>query len=167
MFGEENFVEELIWSYGSPSGGRAATPKPVNIHDYILHYASDYNNRKQNRVYVPYSQKYINDWFKYTDEDGFELDDGSQMLIVPDTSPLGRILQVKLPHRLQIEEGTTLVYEKTLFYNALSDCIKKGKLKENKKIRFYVSDSTTKKHYVLTNKTATELLSDMLPKKDN
>lgn len=98
---------------------------------------------------------------------GFELDDGSQMLIVPDTSPLGRILQVKLPHRLQIEEGTTLVYEKTLFYNALSDCIKKGKLKENKKIRFYVSDSTTKKHYVLTNKTATELLSDMLPKKDN
>lgn len=70
VFGEENFVEELIWSYGSPSGGRAATPKPVNIHDYILHYASDYNNRKQNRVYVPYSQKYINDWFKYTDEDG-------------------------------------------------------------------------------------------------
>lgn len=70
VFGEENFVEELIWSYGSPSGGRAATPKPVNIHDYILHYACDYNNRKQNRVYVPYTEKYINDWFKYTDEDG-------------------------------------------------------------------------------------------------
>ncbi|MGN1043984.1 MAG: hypothetical protein ACI4PR_04190 [Acutalibacteraceae bacterium] len=64
---------------------------------------------------------------------GFELDDGSQMLIVPDASPFGRILQVKLPHRLQIEEGTILVYEKTLFYNALSDCIKKEKLKENKK----------------------------------
>lgn len=70
VFGEENFVEELIWSYGSPSGGRAATPKPVNIHDYILHYAYDYKNRKQNRVYVPYTEKYINDWFKYTDEDG-------------------------------------------------------------------------------------------------
>lgn len=70
IFGEDNFVEELIWSYGSPSGGRAATPKPVNIHDYILHYAADYSNRKQNRVYVPYSEKYINDWFKYTDEDG-------------------------------------------------------------------------------------------------
>ena len=38
IFGEENFVEELIWAYGSPSGGRASTPKPVNIHDYILHY---------------------------------------------------------------------------------------------------------------------------------
>lgn len=70
IFTEENFVEEIIWAYGSPSGGRAATPKPVNIHDYILHYAKDYSNRKQNRVYVPYSEKYINDWFKYTDDDG-------------------------------------------------------------------------------------------------
>ena len=70
IFGEENFVEELIWAYGSPSGGRAATPKPVNIHDYILHYARNYSNRKQNRVYIPYTEKYINDWFKYTDEDG-------------------------------------------------------------------------------------------------
>ncbi len=70
VFGENNFVEELIWAYGSPSGGRAATPKPVNIHDYILHYCVDYNCRKQNRVYVPYSEKYIKDWFKYTDENG-------------------------------------------------------------------------------------------------
>ncbi|MBO4629100.1 MAG: site-specific DNA-methyltransferase [Treponema sp.] len=70
IFGEENFVEEIIWAYGSPSGGRAATPKPVNIHDYILHYAKSYSNRKQNRVYIPYSEKYVNDWFKYTDDDG-------------------------------------------------------------------------------------------------
>lgn len=70
IFDESNFVEEIIWAYGSPSGGRAATPKPVNIHDYILHYARNYSNRKQNRVYVPYSEKYINDWFKYTDDDG-------------------------------------------------------------------------------------------------
>lgn len=70
VFGEENFVEEIIWAYGSPSGGRAATPKPVNVHDYILHYSASYGNRKQKRVYVPYSKKYVNDWFKYTDEDG-------------------------------------------------------------------------------------------------
>lgn len=70
IFDESNFVEEIIWAYGSPSGGRAATPKPVNIHDYILHYARNYQIRKQNRVYVPYSEKYINDWFKYTDDDG-------------------------------------------------------------------------------------------------
>lgn len=70
IFGEDNFVEEIIWAYGSPSGGRAATPKPVNIHDYILHYAKSYSDRKQNRVYVPYSEKYIKDWFKYIDDDG-------------------------------------------------------------------------------------------------
>ena len=70
IFSESNFVEEIIWAYGSPSGGRATTPKPVNVHDYILHYAKNYANRKQKRVYTPYSEKYINDWFKYTDEDG-------------------------------------------------------------------------------------------------
>jgi len=70
IFDEKNFVEEIIWAYGSPSGGRAATPKPVNIHDYILHYARNYQQRKQNRVYTPYSEKYISDWFKYTDKDG-------------------------------------------------------------------------------------------------
>lgn len=70
VFGKDNFVEEIIWAYGSPSGGRAATPKPVNIHDYILHYAKVYGQRKQNRVHIPYSEKYINDWFKFKDEDG-------------------------------------------------------------------------------------------------
>ena len=70
LFRKENFVEEIIWAYGSPSGGRAATPKPVNVHDYLLHYAKNYGSRKQNRVYIPYSQKYIDDWFKFTDEDG-------------------------------------------------------------------------------------------------
>lgn len=70
VFGNDNFVEEIIWSYGSPSGGRASTPKPVNIHDYILHYCKNYSSRKQLRVYTPYTQKYIDDWFKYTDENG-------------------------------------------------------------------------------------------------
>lgn len=96
---------------------------------------------------------------------GFELVDGSQMLIVPDTSPLGRVLQVKLPHKLQIEESTTLCYEKLLFHNALAECIKEGKLIGNKKVKFYVSDSTSKKHYVLTNKIASDLLKDTVPKK--
>lgn len=70
IFGNDNFVEEIIWSYGSPSGGRAASAKPVNVHDYILHYAKSYPYRKQNKVYVPYSEKYIKDWFKYKDDDG-------------------------------------------------------------------------------------------------
>ncbi len=70
VFQEQNFVEEIIWAYGSPSGGRAAGAKPVNIHDYILHYAKSYSDRKQNKIFIPYSEKYIKDWFKYTDDDG-------------------------------------------------------------------------------------------------
>mgnify|MGYP006088898293 CR=1 FL=1 len=70
IFGSHNFVEEIIWSYGSPSGGRAAGAKPVNIHDYLLHYSKNYSNRKQNKTFIPYSEKYIKDWFKYKDEDG-------------------------------------------------------------------------------------------------
>lgn len=70
VFKENNFVEELIWAYGSPSGGRAAGAKPVNIHDYILHYSKNYSNRKQNKLFIPYSDKYVKDWFKYTDGNG-------------------------------------------------------------------------------------------------
>jgi len=70
VFDRENFVEEIIWAYGSPSGGRAAGAKPVNIHDYILHYAKKYQGRKQNKIFTPYSEKYIADWFKYKEADG-------------------------------------------------------------------------------------------------
>lgn len=70
VFNKSNFVEEIIWSYGSASGGRAASAKPVNVHDYILHYAKDYQLRKQFKQYTPYSDKYIKDWFRYDDGDG-------------------------------------------------------------------------------------------------
>ena len=57
IFDESNFVEELIWSYGSPSGGRASGAKPVNIHDYILHYTKNYQSRKQNKIYYKSTNK--------------------------------------------------------------------------------------------------------------
>jgi len=70
VFGEDNYVQDIVWAYGSASGGRAASPKPVNIHDFILNYAKEYSSRKVYRLYTPYSEQYINDWFKYKDEDG-------------------------------------------------------------------------------------------------
>lgn len=70
VFGEDGFVEEIIWAYGSPSGGRAKGTKLVKNHDVIFHYAKNYQARKENKIYLPYSEKYIEDWFKYTDEDG-------------------------------------------------------------------------------------------------
>lgn len=70
IFGKENFVDEIVWAYGSPSGGRAAGAKLVKMHENIFHYAFDYNCRIEKKVYLPYSEKYINDWFKFTDNDG-------------------------------------------------------------------------------------------------
>lgn len=70
IFGRDNFVEEIVWSYGTASGGRAAGAKPVSIHDYILHYAKSYSKRTQNKLFTAYSDKYIKDWFKYTENDG-------------------------------------------------------------------------------------------------
>lgn len=95
---------------------------------------------------------------------GFDLEDGSKMMIVPNLSPIGRVIQVKLPYRLMIEEGITLYYEKKLFRNVLEENIKNGNLHKNKCINFYVTDSTAKKHYVKTNKTAQDLLGSIIEK---
>jgi adenine-specific DNA-methyltransferase len=68
IFGQDNFVDEVIWSYGSPSGGRAKGAKFVKNHDTIYHYSKNYDLRIQNKLFTPYSEKYIEDWFKWTDE---------------------------------------------------------------------------------------------------
>src|SRR3989338_726491 len=70
IFGKDNLVSEIIWAYGSPSGGRAAGTKLVKIHEYILHFAKSYDNRIENKIHLPYSEKYLEDWFKYADSDG-------------------------------------------------------------------------------------------------
>lgn len=89
---------------------------------------------------------------------GFDLDDGTKMLIVQDTSPIGRALQVTLPHRLIIEDSTTLYYEKEVFIDLIKELSEKRQIDLKKKIPFFVEDSTGKKHKVLTNKIAKDLL---------
>ena len=56
---------------------------------------------------------------------GFMNHDKTKMLIVPDTSPIGRMLNVQLPHRLLIEEGITLYYDKALFLRVLEESKKR------------------------------------------
>ena len=97
---------------------------------------------------------------------GFICHDKSKMLIVPDTSRIGRMLQTQLPHKLQVEEGITLYYDKTLFHRVLDEQIKKGSINSKKKINFYVTDSTSKVYYTLTKKTVKELLNDSKAKSD-
>ncbi len=70
IFGQSNLVSEVIWSYGSPSGGRAGGTKAVKAHEYILHFSKSYSKRTENKIYLPYSQKYIKERFVYEDEKG-------------------------------------------------------------------------------------------------
>ncbi|MCY4094721.1 MAG: DNA methyltransferase [Gammaproteobacteria bacterium] len=71
IFGRSNFINEIIWNYGTPSGGRAGGGgKPVKVHDCLLVYAGNYGKHVYNRQYTPYSDKYINQWFRHIDENG-------------------------------------------------------------------------------------------------
>ena len=70
VFGEDNFLGEITWNYGSPSGGRVSGAKLVKAHDTIFQYAKQRGTHKYKLIYLPYSDKYISDWFKWADEDG-------------------------------------------------------------------------------------------------
>ncbi len=70
IFGKNNFNTEVSWSYGTPSGGRAAGNKIVKSHEYLIWYAKNYGKHIYNKEYLPYSEKYINDRFTEIDEYG-------------------------------------------------------------------------------------------------
>ena len=70
VFGEESSLGEIVWGYGSPSGGRVSGSKLVKAHDTIYAFAKRYGQHKYKPAYLPYSEKYIKDWFRYTDEKG-------------------------------------------------------------------------------------------------
>ena len=70
IFGTENIIDEIIWAYGSASGGRAAGNKVIKIHEYLLICAKNRDQFTYNKLYTPYSEKYVKDWFKHTDEKG-------------------------------------------------------------------------------------------------
>ncbi len=70
LFGDDNYIDSIMWEYGSPSGGRAAGTKLVGIHNEIMNYAKTYSKRISNKIYLPYSKSYLDEWFKYKDDDG-------------------------------------------------------------------------------------------------
>jgi adenine-specific DNA-methyltransferase len=70
VFGTENIVDEIIWSYGTPSGGRAAGNKIIKAHEYILYAVKRYGSHTYNKQFLSYSEKYIEERFTFTDEEG-------------------------------------------------------------------------------------------------
>jgi DNA modification methylase len=70
VFGSDNFLTEVIWSYGTPSGGRAAGNKIIKAHEYLLVYAKNYGLQVYNKEFLPYSDKYLEERFSFADEEG-------------------------------------------------------------------------------------------------
>ena len=70
IFGPKHFIDEIVWNYGTPSGGRAGGKKPIKTHETLLAYAKQYGKHVYNRQYTPYSEKYVTNWFRHEDEDG-------------------------------------------------------------------------------------------------
>ena len=70
LFYPKNFIREIVWAYGTPSGGRVSGAKPVKGHDTILAYAKSYGSHKYKMIHLAYSQKYIEERFVYVDENG-------------------------------------------------------------------------------------------------
>ena len=70
VFGEHCSLGEVVWAYGSPSGGRVSGSKLVKSHDTIYAFAKRYGGHKYHVAYLPYSDKYIRDWFRHIDKDG-------------------------------------------------------------------------------------------------
>ena len=67
IFGGENFITEIIWNYGTPSGGRAAGRRPVKAHDNLLVYAFKAQEYTLNEVH---SDAHVETWFRHTGDDG-------------------------------------------------------------------------------------------------
>ena len=70
VFGQNNFVNQVIWKRTFSHGDTGQGAKHLGrLHDIIFMYKKS-DAMKMNTVYIPYSDKYINDYYKYTDEDG-------------------------------------------------------------------------------------------------
>ena len=70
VFGSTNVVDEIIWSYGTPSGGRAAGNKLIKAHEYIIFATRSYGLHTYNKEFLPYSNKYVEERFVFLDADG-------------------------------------------------------------------------------------------------
>lgn len=70
VFGQDNFVNQVIWKRTFSHGDMGQGAKHLGrLHDTIFMYRKS-ANLQMNTVYTPYSEKYVKDFYKYTDEDG-------------------------------------------------------------------------------------------------
>lgn len=67
IFGEDHYINDIIWQ--KTTSPKAQSGKFSNVHDIIFFYSlsDDYIFNKQ---YLPYSEEYLNKFYKHTTEDG-------------------------------------------------------------------------------------------------
>ncbi len=54
VFGAANVVDEIIWNYGTPSGGRAAGNKIIKAHEYThSRYVKNDGSHVYNKEHLP------------------------------------------------------------------------------------------------------------------
>lgn len=58
IFGEQNFIREIIWRIGWVSGFKSVANNWIRNHETILFYAKDSGNFTFNKVYLPYPAGY-------------------------------------------------------------------------------------------------------------
>ncbi len=78
IFGKNNFISEIIWKR---TGARAQSNFINPVHDLIYFYSKDINRVKWISYRIPYSQEYIDKYYRHTDKDGRKFQDTS--LIAP------------------------------------------------------------------------------------
>ena len=70
IFGKNNFVREIVWNRGNPSGGKAGANNWIHSHDTIMFYNKSVEIKIFNKQYEPYTQEYINQRFINNDNNG-------------------------------------------------------------------------------------------------
>lgn len=77
VFGEDNFINEIIWQ--KTTAPKAQSIQFSNVHDTIFVYSNE-SNYVFNQQYKSYDEEYINSFYRYTDENGrkYRISDFSQ-----------------------------------------------------------------------------------------
>ncbi|MCE5339559.1 MAG: site-specific DNA-methyltransferase [Planctomycetaceae bacterium] len=70
IFGKENFIREIIWDRGNPSGGKAGANNWIHAHDSILFYSKNSGKKCFNKIYEEYTEEYVAERFIHDDKDG-------------------------------------------------------------------------------------------------
>ncbi len=113
VFGEDNFVNEIVWKRQTAKGdGTQGARHMGRIHETIFFYVRSTESYTWNIVYTPYDQDYADAFYRHADEDGrrYQLSDTSAPGGAGKGNPYYEFLGVKRYYRFS-EEKMQELYE--------------------------------------------------------